>query len=79
MVGIFDRGEVNGTYYIAMQYVEGASLKELIDRGMSVPEALGIIRQVLEAARFAHEHGIVHRDLKPHNVLVARDGRAPAA
>ena len=79
VVAIYDRGEVDGTYYIAMQYVEGATLKELIERGLSVPQALAIIRQVLEAARFAHAHGIVHRDLKPHNVLVDDEGRATVA
>jgi beta-lactam-binding protein with PASTA domain/predicted Ser/Thr protein kinase len=79
VVGIYDRGEVDGTYYIAMQYVEGASLKQLIERGLSVSAAVGVIRQVLEATRFAHEHGIVHRDLKPHNILVNREGRATVA
>jgi eukaryotic-like serine/threonine-protein kinase len=79
VVGIYDRGEVDGTYYIAMQYVEGASLKELIERGLSVPAAIGVIRQVLEATRFAHENGIVHRDLKPQNILVNREGRATVA
>jgi beta-lactam-binding protein with PASTA domain/predicted Ser/Thr protein kinase len=79
VVGIFDRGEVDGTYYIAMQYVEGASLKQLIERGLSISAAVGVIRQVLEATRFAHEHGIVHRDLKPHNILVNREGRATVA
>lgn len=79
VVGIFDRGEVEGTYYIAMQYVEGASLKQLIERGLDPAQALTIVRQVLEAARFAHSHGIVHRDLKPHNVLVDAAGRAMVA
>src|SRR4051794_38562899 len=76
VVGIFDRGEVDGTYYIAMQYVEGASLKQLIDSGMTIQQAVAIVRQVLEAAQFAHEHGIIHRDLKPLNVIVNDRGRA---
>ncbi len=76
VVAVFDRGEVDGTYYIAMQYLEGASLKELIDGGLSPEQAVGLIRQVLEAARFAHRHGIVHRDLKPQNVIVDADGKA---
>ena len=79
VVANFDRGQVDDTYYIAMQYVEGATLKELIQRGLTVPQALAIVRQVLEAARFAHAHGIVHRDLKPHNVLVDDEGRATVA
>ncbi|HEX6665471.1 MAG TPA: PASTA domain-containing protein [Solirubrobacterales bacterium] len=76
IVAVYDRGEFEGTYYIAMQYVEGATLKELIDRGLTPPEGVELIRQVLEAARFAHKHGIVHRDLKPQNVIVDPDGKA---
>ena len=76
VVGVFDRGEFNGTYYIAMEYVEGSSLKDLIGSGMSVGEAIEVTRQILTAARFAHGNGIVHRDLKPQNVLIDREGRA---
>jgi eukaryotic-like serine/threonine-protein kinase len=75
VVGVFDRGEFDGSYYIAMEYVEGSSLKQLIDRGLSVPQAIEIARQILAAVRFAHEHGIVHRDIKPHNVIVDPAGR----
>jgi serine/threonine-protein kinase len=75
VVNIFDRGEVDGTYYISMEYVEGSSLKELITRGLNVGEAIEVTRQLLTAARFAHAHGIVHRDLKPQNVLIDREGR----
>ncbi len=76
VVAVFDRGDVDGTYYIAMQYVEGRSLKQLIDAGLSPEQAVGLIRQVLEGARFAHRHGIVHRDLKPQNVIVDAEGKA---
>jgi serine/threonine-protein kinase len=76
VVAVFDRGEVDGTYYIAMQYLEGRSLKELIDAGLTPEQAVGLIRQVLEGARFAHRHGVVHRDLKPQNVIVDADGKA---
>ncbi|MGH2955275.1 MAG: Stk1 family PASTA domain-containing Ser/Thr kinase [Solirubrobacterales bacterium] len=76
VVGVYDRGESEGRHWIAMEYVEGAALKDLISRGLSVGEAVEIVRQVLAAARFAHEHGIVHRDLKPQNVLVDAEGRA---
>src|ERR1700712_3475133 len=77
IVSIYDRGEAEGTYYIAMEYLDGRSLKELIiSRGpaplnVSVEDA----RQILSALRFAHRHGIVHRDIKPHNVLVDAEGR----
>jgi serine/threonine-protein kinase len=76
VVSVFDRGEFEGTYYIAMQYIEGPTLKQLIDRGLTPEQAVAEIRQVLEAARFAHRHGIVHRDLKPQNVIVDSEGKS---
>jgi serine/threonine-protein kinase len=76
LVGVFDRGEEDGRHWIAMEYVQGASLKDLIARGLSVPEAVEIVRQILAGVRYAHQHGIVHRDLKPANVLVDAEGRA---
>ncbi len=76
IVSVFDRGDVEGTYYIAMQLLEGRSLKELIDAGLTPEQAVGLVRQVLEAAGFAHRNGVVHRDLKPQNVIVDADGKA---
>ena len=76
IVAVFDRGEFDGTYYIAMQYLEGRTLKQLIDAGLTPEQAAGLIRQVLEGARFAHRHGVVHRDLKPQNVIVDAEGKA---
>jgi serine/threonine-protein kinase len=76
IVSVYDRGQVDGTSYIAMQYVEGSTLKELIERGLSPEGAVVLIRQVLEAARAAHRQGIVHRDLKPQNVIVDGEGKA---
>jgi eukaryotic-like serine/threonine-protein kinase len=76
VVGVFDRGQFDGTYYIAMEYLEGSSLKDLIGRGMTVSQAVDITRQILTAARFAHRHGIIHRDFKPQNVIVDPEGRA---
>ncbi|MBX5474385.1 MAG: Stk1 family PASTA domain-containing Ser/Thr kinase, partial [Thermoleophilia bacterium] len=77
IVSIYDRGEAEGTYYIAMEYLDGRSLKELIvSRGPApVHVAVEYARQILSALRFAHRHGIVHRDIKPHNVLVDAEGR----
>jgi serine/threonine-protein kinase len=76
IVQIYDRGEAEGTYYIAMEYLDGRSLKELIlARGPApVRVAVDYARQILAALRFAHRNGIVHRDIKPHNVLVDADG-----
>src|SRR5919109_2359939 len=64
VVGVYDRGEWEGRHWIAMEYVQGASLKDLISRGLNVGEGVEIVRQILAGARFAHERGIVHRDLK---------------
>jgi len=76
IVAVFDRGDVEGTYYIAMQYLEGRSLKQLIDIGLTPEQSVYLIRQVLEGAGFAHRNGVVHRDLKPHNVIVDDEGKA---
>ncbi|MGE5409017.1 MAG: protein kinase domain-containing protein [Syntrophothermus sp.] len=76
IVAVFDRGQFEGLNYIAMQYVPGSTLKELIDRGLTPEQAVALIRQVLEAARAAHRQGIVHRDLKPQNVIVDAEGKA---
>jgi serine/threonine-protein kinase len=77
IVSIYDRGEAEGTYYIAMEFLDGRSLKELIvSRGPApVSVAIDYARQILAALRFAHRNGIVHRDIKPHNVLVDSEGR----
>ncbi len=76
IVSVFDRGEWEGTYYIAMQYIEGPTLKQLIDSGITLEQAVAVIRQVLQAAGYAHRQGIVHRDLKPQNVIVDPEGKA---
>jgi serine/threonine protein kinase len=78
IVGIFDRGEWDGTYYIAMEFLSGHTLKQLIrEHGAMPPDlAIDITIQVLRAARFAHKRGIVHRDFKPHNVILDEEGRA---
>src|SRR3984893_2232828 len=72
VVGVYDRGEYDGTYYIAMEYLSGRSLKQLIREEAPIDpiRAVDIALQILKAARFAHRHGVIHRDLKPHNAIV---------
>src|SRR5919106_1800790 len=77
IVSIYDRGEAEGTYYIAMEHLDGRNLKELISARGPAPVhiAVDVTRQVLAALSNAHRNGIVHRDIKPHNVMVDDDRR----
>ena len=78
VVSVYDRGEYDGTYYIAMEYLEGRSLKTIIreEAPLDPDRAIDFVIQILRAARFAHRRGIIHRDLKPQNVIVDGEGRA---
>jgi len=77
VVAVFDRGEWDGTYYIAMEYLPGRTLKTVVrEQGpMDPASAIEIVIQILLAAKFAHQRGIIHRDLKPHNVILDDEGR----
>ena len=77
IVSVYDRGEWAGTYYIAMEYLDGRSLDSIVreEAPLSPERAIEITEQVLRAARFAHRRGVVHRDLKPHNVIIDDEGR----
>jgi serine/threonine-protein kinase len=81
IVGIFDRAEWDGTPYIAMELVDGRTLKDLvIQRGpMPVDVAIDLTEQLLKALGYAHKRGIVHRDVKPQNVLLDGEGQAKVA
>ncbi len=76
LVSIYDWGEVDGTYFIVMEYVEGETLKDLVRRHgrLGGSEAVRISLQLLAALEFAHRTGIVHRDIKPQNVMLDRAG-----
>jgi serine/threonine protein kinase len=77
VVSVFDRGEWDGTYYIAMEHLQGESLKAIVraQGALDPARAIELVIQVLRAARFAHQRGVIHRDLKPHNVIVDDEGR----
>ena len=76
IVTVYDIAEEDGTAFIAMEYVAGKTLAELIPRqGMPLGEVLKHAVQIASALTAAHQGGIVHRDLKPGNVIVGADGR----
>jgi len=71
IVTIYDVGEADGLAYIAMEYLHGATLRDLMNKGpMPLDLALDTATQMAEALAFAHEHGVIHRDIKPANVVV---------
>ncbi|HSB10607.1 MAG TPA: protein kinase [Blastocatellia bacterium] len=75
IITIYDIGELAGAYYIAAEYVEGQTLRQLIERGpLRLKDAIDICSQVADALDAAHEAGLVHRDIKPENVIVRPDG-----
>ncbi len=76
VVRTYDLGEVNGLYYLTMEYVEGTPLKQLIaTRGpLPVPVTLTIGKQLCRALEVAHEQGVIHRDIKPQNIAVDSNG-----
>jgi serine/threonine-protein kinase len=76
LVTIYEFGEDQGVMYIAMEYVKGHDLQDLMrDQAMTRSEALEILAQVCDGLAFAHQNHIVHRDIKPANVRVLRDGK----
>jgi formylglycine-generating enzyme required for sulfatase activity/serine/threonine protein kinase/Leucine-rich repeat (LRR) protein len=73
---VYEVGEINGTLYISLAYIEGRPLSELIRPDKPQPERqiLVVIRKLAQALQHAHDHGIVHRDLKPANIVVDQHG-----
>jgi eukaryotic-like serine/threonine-protein kinase len=81
VVAVYDQGRDGGEVFLAMEYVEGRTLRDLLrERGRLTPaEALGVLEAVLAALGAAHRAGLMHRDVKPENVLLADDGRVKVA
>ena len=78
LVTIYDFGEIDDHLYIAMEYVEGDDLADLLRKHVAIPvfQALDLVIGLLHGLAFAHKRGIIHRDIKPANIRVDRDGNA---
>ncbi len=76
IVEVFESGTEEGTYFFAMEYVEGETLTMRLRRERKIQwrEAVEIALQICSALKAAHDAGIIHRDLKPSNLLIAKDG-----
>jgi len=80
VVTIYDSGREGDLYYFLMQYVEGKTLREVMnERRLEAREALAIISQICDALSYAHDEGVMHRDIKPENVLIDERGRVRIA
>jgi serine/threonine protein kinase len=76
IVTIYDVGEDHGTVFIAMEYLKGEPLNDVVRSGrLTVPQCVEIARQVAETLDFAHRQGIVHRDIKPSNIILSEDNQ----
>lgn len=80
IVGVHDFGEVNGQFYLVMEFVDGTDLRRLMATKELKPEqAISIVPQICEALQYAHDNGIVHRDIKPENILFDSRGQVKIA
>lgn len=80
VINVFDYGQAGGHFFILMEYVDGANLREVQRTGrLSPAQALAIVPQLCEALQYAHDEGVVHRDIKPENILFDRKGRVKIA
>ena len=80
ILGLIDSGEVSGTAYFVMPFVEGESLRDRLNREKQLPisDAVRLATEVAAALDYAHRHGVIHRDIKPENIML-HDGSALVA
>ena len=80
IVAVHDFGVTDGLFWLVMEYVEGANIRQAMRAGqIRAKEALAIVPQICDALQYAHEHGVVHRDIKPENILLDTSGRVKIA
>ncbi|HEU5118732.1 MAG TPA: serine/threonine-protein kinase, partial [Isosphaeraceae bacterium] len=81
IVNAIDAGQVSGHRFFVMEYIEGETIKDLLDKGkiFEEKEALEIVLKVAEALKHAHERGLIHRDIKPENIILTKDGNVKLA
>jgi len=80
IVTVHDFGQAGGFFYLLMEYVDGANLRQLLQSHRFTPEqALGMVPPLCDALQYAHDRGIVHRDIKPENLLMDREGKLKVA
>jgi serine/threonine protein kinase len=80
IVTVHDFGQVDGYFYLVMEFVDGVNLRELLRGGrLSSREALAIVPAICEALQYAHDRGVVHRDIKPENILLDKEGKVKIA
>lgn len=80
IVSVFEFGNVEDVYYFLMEYVDGTTLRDVVQERQLAPEhALAIVPHLCDALQYAHDQGFVHRDIKPENILMAKDGSVKIA
>jgi len=81
IVNAIDAGQVENYHYFVMEYVEGVTIKDELDKNKVFDEkvAIGVILAVAEALKHAHQRGLIHRDIKPENIMLCKDGNVKLA
>jgi len=81
IVGVYEWGETGDLVFLAMEYVQGNSLREYFNRGTHFegPDVVSVMAQLLDALHYAHEQGVWHRDIKPANIIIMNSGKLKVA